>query len=108
MMDPSSPVVCQIPDCTTTQAEMEAELKSFLSGYCSICKRDRDGKLCGCAYPCALTFRAKMLVKIHELLGIEKPADRRAIQVRSDSKRACISSIDFCLYFRSALSTPIC
>ena len=51
--------------------------------YCSICKKDRNGKLCGCAFPCALTFRAQMLSKIHELLGIDRPQDRRAIQVRS-------------------------
>ena len=76
-----SPIVCQIPDCATTQAEIEAELKSFLSGFCSICKKDRLGKLCGCAFPCSLTFRAQMLQKIHELLGQPKPPNRRAIQV---------------------------
>ena len=73
--------VCQIPDCTTTQTEIEAELATFLASYCSVCKKDRNGKLCGCAFPCSLTFKSQMLNKIHELLGIPKPADRRAIQV---------------------------
>jgi hypothetical protein len=77
-----SPLVCQIPDCTTTQSEIEAELASFLASFCSVCKKERAGKLCGCAFPCSLTFRAQMLSKIHELIGIEKPPDRRAIQVK--------------------------
>ena len=81
MIDPSSPIVCQIPDCATTQSEIEVELRGFLNGFCSICKKERGGKLCGCAFPCSLTFRAQMCTKIHELLGILKPPERRAIQV---------------------------
>ena len=77
----SSPVVCHIPDCATTQAEIQEELQRFLTGYCSICKKSREGKLCGCAFPCSLTFRAQMMIRIHELLGIEKPPERKAIQV---------------------------
>ena len=76
-----SPPVCQIPDCTTTQAEIEAELATFLASYCSVCKKDRNGKLCGCAFPCSLTFKSQMMNKMHELLGLPKPQDRRALQV---------------------------
>lgn len=76
-----TPLVCQIPGCTTTQAEIESELTTFLSSFCSVCKKERGGKLCSCAFPCSLTFKSQMLVKIHELLGIAKPPDRRAIQV---------------------------
>ena len=76
-----SPPVCQIPDCTTTQAEIEAELVTFLASYCSVCKKDRNGKLCGCAFPCSLTFKSQMMNKMHELLGLPKPQDRRALQV---------------------------
>ena len=76
-----APTVCQIPGCTTTQTEIEAELSTFLNSYCSVCKKDRGGKLCSCAFPCSLTFKSQMLLKIHELLGIAKPPDRRAIQV---------------------------
>merc|ERR1712141_715528 len=74
-----SPPVCQIPDCTTTQAEIEAELSTFLASYCSVCKKDRNGKLCGCAFPCSLTFKSQMMNKMHELLGLPKPQDRRAL-----------------------------
>ena len=81
-MSTESPPVCQIPDCTTTQAEIEVELSTFLASFCSVCKKDRGGKLCGCAFPCSLTFKSQMLNKIHELLGISKPPDRRAIQVK--------------------------
>ena len=77
-----SPLVCQIPGCTTTQTEIETELTTFLASYCSVCKKDRGGKLCSCAFPCSLTFKSQMLTKIHELLGIEKPVDRRAVQVQ--------------------------
>ncbi|XP_059081890.1 uncharacterized protein LOC131879551 [Tigriopus californicus] len=69
-----------IPDCTTTQGEIEVELNHFLASYCSICKKDRGGKLCGCAFPCSLTFRSQMLLKIHDLLQMEKPAKRKTIQ----------------------------
>lgn len=34
--------VCQIPDCTTTRAEIEFELKTFLSSYCTVCKQARN------------------------------------------------------------------
>ena len=34
-----SPIVCQIPDCTTTQLEIELELKTYLSSYCTFCKQ---------------------------------------------------------------------
>ena len=81
-----SPIVCQIPGCTTTQMEIEAELASFLNSFCAMCRKDRGGKLCSCAFPCSLTFKSQMLVKIHELLGLEKPPDRRAIQVMSKKK----------------------
>ncbi len=80
-----SPVVCHVPDCLTTQAEIEAELKAFLSGYCAICKKGREGRLCGCAFPCSLTFRAQMMKEIHQLLGVDRPAERKAIQVRRTS-----------------------
>ena len=79
-----SPPVCQIPDCTTTQAEIEAELATFLASYCSVCKKDRNGKLCGCAFPCSLTFKSQMMNKMHELLGLPKPQDRRALQVYNE------------------------
>ena len=82
-----SPIVCQIPGCTTTQMEIEAELASFLNSFCAMCRKDRGGKLCSCAFPCSLTFKSQMLVKIHELLGLEKPPDRRAIQVMSKKKK---------------------
>ncbi len=100
-LDSNSPLVCQIPDCSTSQAEIEAELASFLSSFCSFCKKERAGKLCGCAFPCSLTFRAQMLNKIHELLGIEKPPDRRAIQVcfkhpdlLKQAREACVAKRD--------------
>ena len=80
-----SPIVCQIPGCTTTQMEIEAELASFLNSFCAMCRKDRGGKLCSCAFPCSLTFKSQMLVKIHELLGLEKPPDRRAIQVLKEN-----------------------
>ena len=63
-MSTESPPVCQIPDCTTTQAEIEVELSTFLASFCSVCKKDRGGKLCGCAFPCSLTFKSQMLNKI--------------------------------------------
>ena len=80
-----SPIVCQIPGCTTTQMEIEAELASFLNSFCAMCRKDRGGKLCSCAFPCSLTFKSQMLIKIHELLGLEKPPDRRAIQVLKEN-----------------------
>ena len=80
-LNTDSPLVCQIPGCTTTQTEIEAELVSFLASFCSVCKKERNGQLCSCAFPCSLTFKSQMLLKIHELLGIAKPPDRRAIQV---------------------------
>ena len=67
--------------------EIEAELASFLNSFCAMCRKDRGGKLCSCAFPCSLTFKSQMLVKIHELLGLEKPPDRRAIQVMSKKKK---------------------
>ena len=81
-MDPDKHVVCQIPECLTTSGEIERELKLFLASYCDVCKKKRGGKLCGCAFPCSLTFRSQMLQKIHDLLGLEKPPDRKTIQAR--------------------------
>lgn len=109
-MDLQSPVVCHIPDCATTQAEIEAELQSFLTGYCSICKKSRDGKLCGCAFPCSLTFRAQMMAKIHELLGMEKPPERKTIQVGDIYRMFFSGKHKRCplVDFRYASSTPTC
>jgi len=96
-----SPLVCQIPGCTTTQTEIETELTTFMTSYCSVCKKDRGGKLCSCAFPCSLTFKSQMLNKIHELLGIGKPFDRRAIQVcfkhpdlLKQAREACVAKRD--------------
>ena len=85
-------IVCQIPDCATTQDEIEQELNTFLKGFCSVCNKERNGKLCGCAFPCSLTFRSHMLNKIHSFLGITCPPDRKAIQV--SSPRSCRSIFD--------------
>ena len=82
-MNPGSVIVCQIPDCNTTQLEIESEMSAFLSGYCTICRKERSGKLCGCAFPCSLNFRSQMMRKIHDLLNIKKPPDRKTIQVRT-------------------------
>ena len=39
------------------QAMIETELESYLAGFCSHCNKPREGKLCGCAFPCSLTFK---------------------------------------------------
>ncbi len=111
-MDTSSPVVCHIPDCATTQAEIEVELKAFLTGYCSICKKAREGKLCGCAFPCSLNFRAQMMAKIHQLLHIPQPPDRRFIQVSNNidnTHEFTLHYLSICyLHARCASSILIC
>jgi len=68
---------------------VDAELRAFLQGYCSVCKKDRGGKLCGCSFPCSLSFKAHMRTKIHEILGLGKPNDKRAIQVRTENSQFC-------------------
>ncbi|XP_040565998.1 uncharacterized protein [Lepeophtheirus salmonis] len=75
------PTVCQIPGCETTQDEVDAEISTFLFDYCATCKRQRNGNLCGCPYPCTLTFRTAMLQRIHELLEIPLSPDRKSIKV---------------------------
>ena len=32
-----SSLVCQIPGCKTSQGEIEAELQTYLGGYCQVC-----------------------------------------------------------------------
>jgi len=73
--------VCQVPGCTTTQALIESELENYLAGFCSQCNKPREGKLCGCAFPCSLTFKGQMLHRIHDLLGLEVPSGMKSIQV---------------------------
>ena len=89
MSDSRSGSDCQIPGCDTTHAEIEAELHTYLSGYCKVrivcvtpflisltcyfskaCEKLREGRLCGCAFPCNLTFKGQMLNMIHSLLGM--------------------------------------
>ena len=40
--------------------KIESELESYLAGFCSHCDKPREGKLCGCAFPCSLTFKVLM------------------------------------------------
>ena len=56
-----------------SQAVIESELESYLAGFCSHCDKPREGKLCGCAFPCSLTF--KVLLKILRKLKCNKPRE---------------------------------
>ena len=96
-----SSLVCQIPGCRTSQGEIEAELQTYLGGYCNQCQKEREGRLCGCAFPCSLTFKGQMLGKIHNLLGIPVPQGMKAVQVcykhpelLKQAREKCIASRD--------------
>jgi len=96
-----SSLVCQIPGCKTSQGEIEAELQTYLGGYCQACEKEREGRLCGCAFPCSLTFKGQMLGKIHSLLGINVPQGMKAVQVcykhpelLKQAREKCIASRD--------------
>jgi len=96
-----SSLVCQIPGCKTSQGEIEAELQTYLGGYCQACEKEREGRLCGCAFPCSLTFKGQMLGKIHNLLGINVPQGMKAVQVcykhpelLKQAREKCIASRD--------------
>jgi len=73
--------VCQLPGCNTTQKDVESALVEYLDGFCVKCEKKRDGSLCGCPFPCSLTFKGPMLEKIHELIGKEIPDGVKSIQV---------------------------
>ena len=96
-----SAVVCQIPGCKTTQAEIEGELQSYLGGYCQTCDKQREGRLCGCAFPCSLTFKGQMLSMIHSLLGLSYQQGMKQINVcykhpelLKQARDKCISNRD--------------
>ena len=94
-------MVCQIPGCKTTQAEIECELQSYLGGYCEACDKQREGRLCGCAFPCSLTFKGQMLNMIHSLLGLNYQQGMKQINVcykhpelLKQARDKCISNRD--------------
>ena len=80
-------MVCQLPGCRVTQKDVETALAEYLEGYCMVsqisnlcyteymsryfnhllfsifvqkCARKRDGSLCGCPFPCSLTFKGNI------------------------------------------------
>ena len=65
-----SPIICEVPNCTVTQAEIEQDLAIFLASYCPDCKRERNGRICSCPFPSTFIFRAAMMTKIMELLNL--------------------------------------
>ena len=66
-MSLDSLVVCQIPDCTTTQAEIELELKTFLSSYCTVCKQARTTSIRHNAYRISLIIFKRFISFINLL-----------------------------------------
>jgi len=74
-------LVCELPGCGVTQKDVETALGEYLDGFCVKCGKKRDGSLCGCPFPCSLTFKGQMLDKIYQLVGKEVPTEAKSIQV---------------------------